>query len=228
MSLEKQSAVFRQKQWKVTIWYVDFSKAKEQSSISHQPITFNPIPRGETENWKLKSFQAEHFRLESCWNIWFVRSKKYLISYPTWALIRSEPGYRNKELFCLLPLALIRSRLVFRIQVGSECDKHLRSKIKLIGNLIRLGWKNDSNDTLEYDDEAHKAVLFTHNQFFFMKSKLLWLTKFQGWSSLKMTAMAVCDRADSQNFSKSSSPLKVIFHHRLYSTKGCLQSKVSI
>ena len=125
MSLEKQSAVFRQKQWKVTIWYVDFSKAKEQSSISHQPITFNPIPRGETENWKLKSFQAEHFRLESCWNIWFVRSKKYLISYPTWALIRSEPGYRNKELVGLLPLALIRSRLVFRIQVGSECDKKI-------------------------------------------------------------------------------------------------------
>ena len=142
---------------------------RTQSHINPSHLTLSHVGKLKTENWKLKSFQAEHFRLESCWNIWFVRSKKYLISYPTWALIRSEPGYRNKELFCLLPLALIRSRLVFRIQVGSECDKHLRSKIKLIGNLIRLGWKNDSNDTLEYDDEAHKAVLFTHSPFFCMK-----------------------------------------------------------
>ena len=74
------------------------------------------------------------------WNIWFIRSKKYLISHPALALIRSELGYR--------------------IQVGSECDKHLGSKITLIESLIGLGWKNDSNDTLAYDDEAHKAVLF--------------------------------------------------------------------
>ena len=37
-------------------------------------------------------------------------------------------------------------------------------KITLIENLIGLDWKNDSNDTLAYDDKAHKAVVKLHSE----------------------------------------------------------------
>ena len=45
-------------------------------------------------------------------------------------------------------------------------------------------------------------------------------------SKRKMTATEVYGRAESQNFSICSLPLKVIFHHRLSSIKGRLPSKV--
>ena len=119
------------------------------------------------------------------WTIWFFRSKKYLISYPTLARIRSElfTESRSRLVGCLWLSSDLALVLEFKLDLSVT---KFRVHNYIDQNIIGLCRKNDTKDSLAHDDKAHKAVQFTKSHFFCMKWVLLWLKKqSQGWSSWK-------------------------------------------